>query len=275
VSASSVARFGSQYWKTHRSLRKGPSVQNMFASEGHLAAQAAKRYTFLGLTPIPLRPNSKAPYLRSWPRLKTCTLLKHFKPGDNLGLRLGSQECGKVIVAIDVDVKNGGSLSTLVQNRSWPRTAEALTPSGGRHYLLTLPTGFIARTRIGLVRGIDLLGQGSLIVAEPSVVDDREYVWLWHPRQGIAIAPEWLVTDLRRGGLVAAIGPPNARRARTARNTSNVPQAPRQPLSGPRKPIRKAAGPEPGLLAEALSRFPVSGPGSRHNQFVRLSCALV
>jgi hypothetical protein len=158
-SASSGVRFGSQHWMTRRSPIRGPFVRNTFASQGNPPAQAARLYARLDLTPVPLRPNSKAPYLRSWPTLKPRALLKHFRPDDNLGLRLGRQENGRAIVAIDVDVKNGGNLSTLVQNRSWPRTAEALTPSGGRHHLLTLPAGLVARTRIGLVRGIDLLGQ--------------------------------------------------------------------------------------------------------------------
>ena len=259
----------------HRPQLQGPSAMNTFESNRNLIQVAALRYAQLGLTPIPLRSNSKAPYLHSWPRLKTRTLLKHFRPDDNLGLRLGRQETGNVIIAIDVDSKNNGQLSTLVQNRSWPHTAEAITPSGGQHYLLTLPAGLTARTRLGLVRGIDLLGQGSLIVAEPSSVDGREYVWLRHPQQGIAVAPEWLVADLRRGGLVTATGLPNARRARTAQNTARWPQGPSRAKEGPRRARSRPPVRHEPLLASALRRFPVSGPGQRNRQLHRLICSLV
>jgi hypothetical protein len=80
-------------------------VQNTFASQDNPAAHAAKRYAQLDLIPILLRPNSKAPYLHSWPTLKLRTLLKHFQPDDNLGLRLGRQNSSGAIIAIDVDTR--------------------------------------------------------------------------------------------------------------------------------------------------------------------------
>jgi Bifunctional DNA primase/polymerase, N-terminal len=82
-------------------------VRNTFASHDNHAAQAAIRYVEIGLTPVPLRSNSKAPYLGSWPTLKLRTLLKRFRPDDNIGLRLGLQDTGKMIIAIDVDAKSG------------------------------------------------------------------------------------------------------------------------------------------------------------------------
>ena len=63
------------------------------------------------------------------------------------------------------------------------------------------------------------------------------------------------------GGLVTETGRRSNRRAWTARNTCKLPQAPRQSLSGPRRPIRKATGPEPDFLSEVRVRFLVSGPG--------------
>jgi len=45
-------------------------------------------------------------------------------------------------------------------------------------------------------------------------------------------------------------------RARTARNTSTWPQTARQPLSGPRRPLRTATAPEIGLLAKATAQLP-------------------
>ncbi len=230
----------------------------------------ALRYARLGLTPIPLCPDSKAPYLRSWPMLKPRTLLKRFRPDDNVGLRMGRQANGAVIFTIDVDTKHNGQLSKLTQNRAWIITAEAITPSGGRHYLFMLPAGLTCRTRIGLIQGIDVIGQGGLIAVEPSSIDSREYVWFQHPGQGIAAAPAWLVADLQRAGVVGKTGPKRAWRAAPAQNTSTGPQASRRKQEGHRRPKE-----QPGLLAELLRRFPVTGSGQRNRQLHRLICSLV
>ncbi len=118
-----------------------------------------------------------------------------------------------------------------------------------------------------MIKGVNLIGQGNLIVVEPSAIDGKEYVRVKHPAQGIAPAPAWLLVDLRRGRCVP--GHRSGRRARTARNTSTWPQTARQPLSGPRRPLRTATAPEIGLLAKATARFPVPGPGFRHNQLIQ------
>ncbi len=113
---------------------------------------------------------------------------------------MGRPADGRNVIAIDIDTKNGGTLEALTQNRCWPTaTASAITPSGGTHFLLRLAGNQRVRTRIGLIKGVDLIGEQGLIVVEPSAVDDKEYVWVSHPAQGIAPAPAWLLNDLRRG----------------------------------------------------------------------------
>jgi bifunctional DNA primase/polymerase-like protein len=245
-------------------------VYNTFDGDHNPALLAAQQYDNIGLTPIPITANTKIPHLRSWPTLKPRTLLKQFRPDDNVGLRMGRQANGTVIFTIDVDTKHNGQLSKLTQNRAWIITAEAITPSGGRHYLFMLPAGLTCRTRIGLIQGIDVIGQGGLIAVEPSNIDDRAYVWVRHPTQGIATAPQWLVADLQRAGVVGKTGPKRARRAAPARNTAAVPQSPRRKQEGHRRPKE-----QPGLLAELLWRFPVTGSGQRNRQLHRLICSLV
>jgi bifunctional DNA primase/polymerase-like protein len=106
---------------------------------------------------------------------------------------------GTSLVAVDVDTKNGGTFAALTQNRCWPTaTASAITPSGSTHFLLRLPGNQLVRTRIGMIKGVDLIGEGSLIVVEPSAIDGKEYVWVKHPAQGIAPAPAWLLVDQGR-----------------------------------------------------------------------------
>ncbi len=81
---------------------------------------------------------------------------------------MNRQPNGTTLVAIDIDVKNSGIIEALTQNRCWPTTtAIAITPSGGTHFLLRLPGNQLVRTRIGMIKGVDLIGEGSLIVVEP------------------------------------------------------------------------------------------------------------
>jgi Bifunctional DNA primase/polymerase, N-terminal len=251
-------------------------MQNTFASQDSPAVGAAKRYIQLGLTPIPLLPNQKTAFLRSWPTLRVRTLLRHFRdPDGNIGIRMGRQTDGRFLIAVDVDAKNGGRLSSLTQGRFVPETAEARTPSGGCHMLFAVPKNVTVRTRTDFVKGIDIIGARGLVVVEPSCINDVEYVWVRHPAHGIALAPGWLLADLKRGGLISKTDSPSRRRAQTARNTQVRPQATRKGKESHRRPLRNTGGPEPGLLTELLTRFPVPKPGSRHNQFVRLVCALV
>ena len=236
-------------------------MQNTFAQE-------ALRYSSLGLVPILLVPNGKAALLPGWPRLRPRTLLKQFdRSQGNLGLRLGKQADGRVLLVIDVDTKRGGTLGRLTQNRQFPSTATTLTAGGGFHYWLAVPSQFAVRSRVDFVSGIDVLGERSLAVSEPSVINEKEYVWLYPPSQGISPAPGWLLASLRGAGLLVRR---HSQRGRTAQNGQARPQRSPRPKKEPRE-----ASEESGLLAETLSRFPLLAPGTRENQLARLICSLV
>jgi bifunctional DNA primase/polymerase-like protein len=87
---------------------------------------------------------------------------------------MNQQPNGITLVAVDIDVKNGGTFNALTQNRCWSTaTASAIIPSGGTHFLLRLPGNQLVRTRIGMIKGVDLIGEGSLIVVEPPRPDRR------------------------------------------------------------------------------------------------------
>jgi hypothetical protein len=227
-------------------------------------ALAAQEYSQLGLIPLPLAPNNKVAVTPNWPRLRPRSLLRKIQHG-NIGIRLGKQPNGKFLFALDIDPRHDGNLDRLLQGRQFPVTAHAQTAGGGDHYLLTAPRP--VRTRIGLVRGIDLLGVGSLIVVEPSAVDGSPYLWVRGPQWGVAAAPAWLLEELRRGGLLAHR---RFRRGQPARNAQARPQTPRKATERPRRASERAA-----LLAEALGRFPLVAPGTRHDQMIRLLCAMI
>ena len=74
---------------------------------------------------------------------------------------------GKIsgIVVVDVDPRNGGSVS--VKDLRLPPTVTCLTGGGGEHYYFEHPGGWVG-DRAALLPGIDLRGDGGLVIAPPS-----------------------------------------------------------------------------------------------------------
>jgi hypothetical protein len=116
------------------------------------------------------------------------------------------------LVVLDVDPGHGGdeSLARFVHRYApFPATVEAVTGGGGRHFYFAHPGGDM-RNRAGLAPGIDLRGDGGMVVAPPSMhPSGRRYAWRTghapHARS-LAPMPTWLA-DLARDG-TAAIGHP-------------------------------------------------------------------
>jgi hypothetical protein len=91
-------------------------------------------------------------------------------PEANVGLLMG-QASG--VIAIDVDPRNGGSetIEKLTsEHGGLPHTVMALTGGGGVHFLFAAPSRLVKKNNNGstLGRGVDLQGDGSLIVVAPS-----------------------------------------------------------------------------------------------------------
>ena len=214
------------------------------------AHAAALDYASVGLRVVPLLERSKVPRQRGWPRKASVDRRRiggWFRrwPEGNLGIATGGG-----IVALDVDPRNGGekALKRLIDEHGpLPPTAEALTGSGGRHFLFLVPAGHRVGCRDDWRPGIDVKGEGGQLVVEPSVhpKTGKEYVWLRHPRQGIAEAPDWLIGELQgHEGRPPVTGPPS-------------------------RPGRWKAGDADGLRRQMVERFPIPGPGCRHVQMTR------
>ena len=110
------------------------------------------------------------------------------------------------VFVVDVDAKSGGheSLAKLVaEHGALPPTLEAKTGGGGRHLYFMMPKGTTIQTRIGLVDGVDIKGEGnSQVVAPPSVhLSGGAYEWVVTPGNGTrpAEAPQWLVDLVLKG----------------------------------------------------------------------------
>jgi hypothetical protein len=83
------------------------------------------------------------------------------------------------IVVLDVDPKHGGeeSLARFAARGGLPETIEAETGGGGRHIYFKHP-GFEVRNRTGLAPGLDLRGDGGVIIVPPSIhPSGRPYRW--------------------------------------------------------------------------------------------------
>jgi len=109
------------------------------------------------------------------------------------------------LVVLDIDIAHRGDESLKALEREHgavPGTVEAVTGSRGRHFYFSHPGGLV-RNRAGLVRGIDLRGDGGCVVAPPSVHrSGKRYVWKKGHAPGEAALspmPPWLL-DLVRGG---------------------------------------------------------------------------
>ena len=103
------------------------------------------------------------------------------------------------IVVLDVDVRHGGeeSLSKLaLKYAGLPQTVEAVTGGGGRHFYFAHP-GFEVRNRTDLAHGIDLRGDGGVIIVPPSIhPSGKPYRWVpGHAPNEMALAPlpDWLL----------------------------------------------------------------------------------
>lgn len=108
------------------------------------------------------------------------------------------------LVVLDVDPAHGGadSLARIeARHGPLPPTVECLTGGGGRHLHFAHPGGEM-RNRAGLAPGLDLRGDGGMVVAPPSIHPSGN-PYRWRPGRGpgeapLAPLPDWLL-DPREG----------------------------------------------------------------------------
>jgi hypothetical protein len=169
--------------------------------------QAALSYLARGWSVITVAPRSKRPNVR-WEefqhRQPTEQELRSWlarRPDANVGIVTGAVSG---IVVLDVDPRHGGRASLERWERTHgrlPDTLEARTGGGGRHLYFAHPGGEL-RNRVGLAPGLDLRGDGGVIVAPPSVhPSGRRYRWLpgRAPDQlPLVPLPAWLL-EIARG----------------------------------------------------------------------------
>lgn len=91
----------------------------------------------------------------------------------NVGVATGSPSR---LIVVDLDIKNGhdgpAELTRFMQEYDFGFRGASIvaTPSGGTHLWMRVPAGYRVQGRPGILPGVDILGDGNLVVAPPSMV---------------------------------------------------------------------------------------------------------
>lgn len=138
-------------------------------------------------------------------------------PAANVGLITGA---GSGVWAFDTDPRNGGDTSrdSLVYHHGqFPYTTTNRTGGGGTHEIFRWPADFAIPPALELDDGIDILGEGHVLVLPPSLhPSGRRYAWepeLGPDEQPPVDAPAWLLERLRTAIATAAATAPAAPRS--------------------------------------------------------------
>lgn len=143
----------------------------------------ALQYAALGLAVFPCKERGKSPAFKNWQTSATTDpeAIKTIwarNPQLNIAIATGSASNGLIVVDVDNhDVNGADSLAEWERkNGKLPETATVLTGSGGVHYYYWSQEP--VRGATGVLPGVDIRGEGNLIVAPPSVhPNGNKYEW--------------------------------------------------------------------------------------------------
>jgi hypothetical protein len=159
--------------------------------------EAAIELAGKGMAVFPCKPRGKSPLFQGWQQQATRDLdavraMWTATPAANIGIATGA---ASGIWVLDIDGEDGEqSLVELeLEHGDLPATVETITGGGGRHLLFRMSRP-IANS-VGFVgRGLDVKGDGGLIVAPPSIhPNGRAYRWSVDNAKEFAHAPAWLL----------------------------------------------------------------------------------
>jgi hypothetical protein len=118
-------------------------------------------------------------------------------PNANVGIPCGGENKFFVVEADTLQGHNIDGVAGLkeleARHSPLPATRTARSPSGSLHYYFRHPGNGtkIKNSTSAIAKGVDVRGDGGMVVAPPSRRDDGEYVWL--NDLPIADAPPWLI----------------------------------------------------------------------------------
>jgi hypothetical protein len=164
---------------------------------------AALAYAAHGWAVFPVPPGTKRSYKsaeRAWGMTRNAEEIRRdFTRWPDAGIGI---PCGAVngIIVIETDTKAGGhaadgdpSLTQLeIKHGALPETLRAISPSGSVHRYFKHPGIKIISSASELGAGIDVRGDGGMVIAPPTVRPGVG-VYRWINRNPIAEPPAWLV----------------------------------------------------------------------------------
>jgi RecA-family ATPase len=123
-------------------------------------------------------------------------------PDANVGIVMG-EKSGIFVVEADTkeghDVDGIASLAKLeAEHEPLPATLQAESPSGSIHYYFRHPGFKIKNSASEIAPGVDVRGDGGMVVAPPSVKPGKG-VYRWRNDLPIADAPQWLINRIVAG----------------------------------------------------------------------------
>lgn len=158
-----------------------------------------KTYLDLGWHLFPLKHGGKTPLTPNG--FKDATNNPHeiadwAKEESNWGISTGPSS----LIVVDFDVHKGGTREAFEAiYGKLVDTVEARTGSGGTHLYYRNP-GVFVKTRLGFIKGVDVLGATGYVVAPPSLhPNGKHYEWVNSPLTcAVAEAPQNLLDALQK-----------------------------------------------------------------------------
>jgi hypothetical protein len=121
-------------------------------------------------------------------------------PDANLGFPTGVHADFFVVEADTVKGHGVDGIENLkrleTQNGKIPTTVEAVSPSGSRHFYFLYPRGVrVKNSENKIAAGIDVRGDGGMVIAPPSLRGNGVYSWINSPEDTKFVeCPNWLLT---------------------------------------------------------------------------------
>jgi hypothetical protein len=184
-------------------------VSEESGGDADLSLAAALSYCALNWAAIPAVAGTKHPAIR-WQAFEKklpdeAQIRKWFSRWPDANIAVVTGKVSKLLV-LDIDPVHGGQKSLAGLEKRYgklPETVEAITGGGGRHLYFRHPGGEV-RNRTAIAPGIDLRGDGGVIITPPSLhPSGRRYVWLrGHGPDQIPLAeiPLWLAALIEGEG---------------------------------------------------------------------------
>lgn len=177
---------------------------------------AALKLAPFGLHVFPVHPGAKSPALAGWQQRATSDPAEVERligqhAGCNLGVATGERSG---VFVLDIDTKGADGPCSLIELELFegplPPTWRTDTASGGWHLWFRWRQDRPVGNRAAFRPGLDLRGEGGLVVVPPSSTAAGAYRWGVAPwEQPLADAPDWLLDVLLNSA--ATVGGRSAR----------------------------------------------------------------